>query len=1785
MKNLNDFRLIKPLVATVLFTALGLFTLSGCGISGSSTSSVVSAPTPGPLSVGTMSGTVHGGQFPVYNATVNLYAAGTTGYGNGSTLLATTITNASGKFQFTKLANGSTNSGASWSCPASDPNPDPQIYITAVGGNTQGTGVTTTNNTAAALIAAIGPCSSLNSSTPVSLNEVTTVATVFALAQYMNPGTSPGTEAIGTSGANTSSSTPLGALGLKNAIAGISNLASISTGSAVASNSYTGANANTTKVTVTATPETAKLITIANILAACINTPSSSSTQCRDLFDNAPPPPAASVTSQPSASFGAAQDTIQAAYYMAVNPTNAVAPATYASPGCGTSSATTTIGCLFGLPTPSAPFQTGLTAQPTDWTIGVSYGTTSTSTCASGGKFILAPFRSAVDAYGNVWSVGGYASSLNVSALSSIGVPLFCAPLASGASPYFNGITIDTAGNIWVSNDSTGTSGEIYEIPAPGAVPAATTMNSFTSGQLGSGSAAPLGIVADGYGNVFYAAVNSTGASVYEIPSGTTSSSTMASYQVGAATNTITTSSIPVFSVAADSVGRVYFVTSSNAGETVEATPPSAGISGYSVSGSTITFTTTNSPAFTVGQSVLISGLESPAGLLMDRKQLTVTAVSSSGFSASTTVAATSGVTDEGIAVVVPSGPASYSTIVNEFTTSLYGAAIDNNNSLYASTFYGSSSPPFDELLQATISPAGVALGNGNTGTLYNFSSSFLGGNNGAKAVALDGADNVWFSNGVPSRGTNKYTGTWSVGEAYTSDGGSVAAFTALSPSGSAPSTCNSTVGCPGGGGFQKADLGGFAMDIKIDSSGNVWVMNTGIVGGNPGGGTSITEIVGAAVPTVAPLSVAAANGTLATEPISTAPTLPQAATPVITVGGSSTSASVTISDTTPGATIYYTTTGAIPTTSSSIYNPAGSPIAVTSTTVVNAIAAESGYSTSALASATVNIPTASDVASVPGQVTYPEEFPNFANYSSLADPGVINVVTQGIYADGLHGDQACAIQALLNSTSLYVGQNVDPIPNENAAPWQDPIFYFPTGTYLLSDAGCLPLTKNFSDNTPADGMVLLGENQGDVIFQVAQGTLPAIKFTGNVTRSSNTITGVNTTGLGLRVNQQVKLYSGTALGAYLGPDTTIAAIKPSTSGSNGTITLAGNASTTISNASFVALTPIVRTQSTLTSSNGVNVQNGNEAYHNTIENMTFNLTGNPGSIGISYLANNFGAVRNVTVNGDTAGSFGVGIDMTRQEIGPALIENVLISGFNRGMDVANTGVGITVEHVTLQNQIGSAIFNTDNLITASSISIPSGQAGAVAVTNATTTTTAGATGDGYVVLANSSIGNTGFGSTGSALIANTGGAVSIVNTSFASSQTNLGSLSGVVSGTLVSNSAQPWTVGKNFMLPLLYDTPTPAYDTDTVHQWQSVSGMTGVWINPQNTEQVFTQSGAVATSTVDATASINAAIAAAHAYCNTGTSTLYFPHGVYYIDSTIKIPSYIDRIVGMDSTIRVMNVSTFSSGGPIFEVLSTILPTDSPCEYSANTLTIERISPDNYGAPSVGSVVQADAPPMGASPETVVLRDVNGHFQVLNQQWNAGEVYLENSGNPITINGPNWVMSRQYNTEGGVGFPPFITNQGAPLWILGYKTEGTALLLNSTNTTPPFATNEIIGGFFYPSTPSRPPTVPGTTCTEEPSILKSSTTATSPTFLLAPGARLEASFIEEVTPSNGKTVETSSYPFYFALDNNGTGTNCVAGAGNTTNSSYPPYPAISRTATYANTESGFIVTKLSEGP
>ena len=117
----------------------------------------------------------------------------------------------------------------------------------------------------------------------------------------------------------------------------------------------------------------------------------------------------------------------------------------------------------------------------------------------------------------------------------------------------------------------------------------------------------------------------------------------------------------------------------------------------------------------------------------------------------------------------------------------------------------------------------------------------------------------------------------------------------------------------------------------------------------------------------------------------------PTVATPTFSpAAGAYTSAqNVTISTTTTGATIYYTTDGSEPTTNSSVYSSA---IPVSSTTTIKAIATAAGYDNSSVATATYTI------VSIEHEGTQADPY-TVADARAAIDAGT---GTQGVYATGI---------------------------------------------------------------------------------------------------------------------------------------------------------------------------------------------------------------------------------------------------------------------------------------------------------------------------------------------------------------------------------------------------------------------------------------------------------------------------------------------------------------------------------------------------------------------------------------------------------------------------------------------------------------------------------------------------------------------------------------------------------------------------------------------------------------
>ena len=439
-------------------------------IAGCSVSSIVSPdllpPAGSPAVYTPVHGVVHGGQQPIQGAEVYLFEVtpSASGYGQASTnlLKSTADTHTGGTYGIYVLTNstGGFNIGSGdYACTSGT-----QVYLYSVGGNA-GFGA----NTAAGLMAVLGQCGANNSfaglPSTINMNEVTTVATAYALAGFA-------IDAAHMSGSNTA----LAGTGMANAAANFANLVNLGTGLA-----YSQPPSNTNNGT--AAPQS-EINTLADILAACVNTNGPGSGACATLLGDA----------KSNGSSGTAPgDTATAAINIAHNP------------GAN-------VSALFGLATATAPFQPILANPgPNDWTVAITY----TASNLNG------PSAVAVDAGGNVWLTNSDGNQINK--FSPTGAVSFTSAVKSGGldSPF--GIAVDASGNIWVANVGNGSvkndNGNISEFSSTG------TAKSGGSGFTGGGIFNPWGVAVDASGNIWIANLGGNSISEYVPGTGFTASS------------------------------------------------------------------------------------------------------------------------------------------------------------------------------------------------------------------------------------------------------------------------------------------------------------------------------------------------------------------------------------------------------------------------------------------------------------------------------------------------------------------------------------------------------------------------------------------------------------------------------------------------------------------------------------------------------------------------------------------------------------------------------------------------------------------------------------------------------------------------------------------------------------------------------------------------------------------------------------------------------------------------------------------------------------------------------------------------------------------------------------------------------------------------------------------------------------------------------------------------------------------------------------------------------------
>jgi streptogramin lyase len=219
--------------------------------------------------VAALTGVVKAGPAPVAGASVQIFAAGTTGNGSAPVELFSTpfVTDANGAFSVPAFTCSLSNS---------------VLYARASGGASANDGV--------ALAAVLGTCGDLASGGTFTINEATTVAMAWSMSQFLSSAKAGGMTQLGASATNGN--------GIAMAAATAANLVDSATGVVPGS-----------QLPATGTSPIAKINTLANVLNACIISSGAGSPACTQLYAGA----------------GSAADTLDAAVSIVKHPGTNVA--------------------------------------------------------------------------------------------------------------------------------------------------------------------------------------------------------------------------------------------------------------------------------------------------------------------------------------------------------------------------------------------------------------------------------------------------------------------------------------------------------------------------------------------------------------------------------------------------------------------------------------------------------------------------------------------------------------------------------------------------------------------------------------------------------------------------------------------------------------------------------------------------------------------------------------------------------------------------------------------------------------------------------------------------------------------------------------------------------------------------------------------------------------------------------------------------------------------------------------------------------------------------------------------------------------------------------------------------------------------------------------------------------------------------------------------------------------------------------------------------------------------
>jgi hypothetical protein len=440
--------------------------------------------------------------------------------------------------------------------------------------------------------------------------------------------------------------------------------------------------------------------------------------------------------------------------------------------------------------------------------------------------------------------------------------------------------------------------------------------------------------------------------------------------------------------------------------------------------------------------------------------------------------------------------------------------------------------------------------------------------------------------------------------------------------------------------------------------------------------------------------------------------------------------------------------------------------------------------------------------------------------------------------------------------------------------------------------------------------------------------------------------------------------------------------------------------------------------------------------FRNSLRNLTIDTgLGNPGATGVEFYVNNEGAMREVTIRSGPDGKQpgAVGLSMTIDMIGPLLVRDVEVIGFNVGIKTNYDVSSVTLEDVTVRGQRECGLDNNRNLVFArrftSINSVPAirnGPADKLPV----------------ICLVDSNLIGEGEAATRAAIEQNTRHGILYLRNVEVSGYAN--AIRDIDPETTVeAGHIAEWCSDAPIMLfpsraaslglkPV--ELPKDEWDQD-IKAWANIEKF-GATHDDKSPDHEAIQKA-----------------------IDSGAETVYLPgpakenakdSGYYVIGDTIHIRGNVKRILGMETFFSVSPELLEAPEKPLF-----ILE-----EGAAPVVFISGLGR------KLGQEYENPVLIHGAKRD-LVISDCAGLMNLVHN--GPGRLFADDAvGNCWKINKGAELYAWQLNVEGWPPAPKLV-NDGGLVWILGLKTECEGPVIHTLNG----GKTEILGGFFYTSRPN----------------------------------------------------------------------------------------------------------------